>query len=115
MNVNIAPVPSVQAVAATTPAASRTHIPVSSVRVTSAQDAVSNDTMPASPPPEVQHAIGIAAQSYERLHASGHQLGFAIDPTTRRVVAEVRDTQGKLLWTVPASKALEIASGAPLD
>lgn len=115
MNVNIARVPSAQAVAATIPAASRTHIPVGSLRVTSSQDAVRIDTMPASPPPEVQHAIGIAAQSYERLHASGHELGFAIDPTTSRVVAEVRDTQGKLLWTVPVSKALEIAAGAPLD
>jgi hypothetical protein len=115
MNVNIALVASYQAVPATAPAASRTHIPVSSQRVTSSQDAVSVDTMPASPPPEVHDAIGVAAQSYERLHASGHELGFAIDPTTRHVVAEVRDTQGNLLWTVPASKALEIADGAPLD
>jgi hypothetical protein len=115
MTVNIAPVVSAQAVSATVPAAARTHFPVSSQRVTSSQAAVSVDTMPASPPPEVHDAIGVAAQSYERLQASGHELGFAIDPTTRRVVAEVRDTQGNLLWTVPASKALEIAAGAPLD
>jgi predicted phage gp36 major capsid-like protein len=115
MNVNIAPVASVQAVSATVPAAPRTHIPVSAQRVTASEDAVSVDTMPASPPPEVHEAIGVAAQSYERLQASGHELGFAIDPTTRKVVTEVRDTQGNLLWTAPASKALEVAAGAPLD
>jgi hypothetical protein len=115
MNVNIALVASVQAVSATVRAASRTNIPVSSPRVTSSQDAVRVDTMPASPPPEVHQAIGVAARSYERLQASGHELGFAIDPTTHHVVTEVRDTQGNLLWTAPASKALEIASGAPLD
>ena len=115
MIVNIAPVAPAQAAFATSATRAGTHVPVNSPEAASAERAVTVDTIPSSPPPEVQDAIGVAAQSYERLKASGHELGFAIDPTTRKVVTEVRDTQGHLLWTAPPSKALDIAAGAPLD
>ena len=115
MIVNIAPVASAQSAFATLATRAGTQVPVSSPKAASAQEAVTVDTIPFSPPPEVHDAIGVAAQFYEKLHASGHELGFAIDPTTSKVVIEVKDTQGNLLWTAPPSKALEIAAGAPLD
>jgi hypothetical protein len=114
MNVNIALVASASAVSITAPAGAGTRVPVSSPAASS-QEAVNVDMIPSSPPPEVHDAIGVAAQSFEKLLASGREIGFGIDPTTRKVIIEVRDTQGNLLWTAPASKALDIAAGATID
>ena len=76
--------------------------------------AVSVDTIPAAPPPEVLEAMGVAARAADRLAADGHQMRFAVDPQTAKVVVEIRNTQGDLLWTAPPSKALEVASGGSL-
>jgi hypothetical protein len=115
MIVNIAPIASAQPMSYPVTARARAHVPVSSLGPAAWDGAVHVDMIPSSPPPEVHGAIGVAAQSYQRLHASGHLIGFAIDQTTGKVVIEVRDTQGTLLWTAPPSKALEIAGGAALD
>jgi hypothetical protein len=115
MIVNIAPVASTQAALTTSATRAGTHVPASSPRFASADEPVKVDMIPSSPPPEVHDAIGVAAQSYQKLFASGRELGFGIDPTTRKVVIQVRDTQGNLLWTAPPSKALAIAAGATLD
>ena len=78
-------------------------------------DSVKVDMIPSSPPPEVQEAMGVAAQSYDKLHASGRGLHFKVDDATGKLIVEVHDLHGKLMFTVPASKALDIASGGALD
>lgn len=78
-------------------------------------DSVKVDMIPSSPPPEVQEAMGVAAQSYDKLQASGRGLHFKVDDATGKLIVEVHDLHGKLMFTVPASKALDIASGGSLD
>ena len=80
-----------------------------------AADTVTVDTIPASPPPEVQDAIGVANQAYHNLKADGSELRFKINETTGKLSVEVHDTRGNLLFTVPGSTALDVASGQPLS
>lgn len=77
--------------------------------------AVHFDTFPSSPPREVHHAIGVAAESYERLQQEGRQLSFQVNDRSGKLTVEVHDLQGNVLSTIPASKALEIAGGGGLD
>ncbi|MGN6867484.1 MAG: hypothetical protein ACTHMY_03660 [Solirubrobacteraceae bacterium] len=80
-----------------------------------AVDPVTVDTIPASPPPEVQDAIGVANQAYHNLKADGSELRFKINESTGKLSVEVHDTRGNLLFTVPGSTALDVASGQPLS
>jgi uncharacterized FlaG/YvyC family protein len=80
-----------------------------------AQDSVTVDTIPSSPPPEVYEAMNVAAQSYDNLQASGQEMRFKVNEGTGKLVVEVHDLHGKLLFQVPASKALDVASGGSLD
>ena len=80
-----------------------------------AADTVTVDTIPASPPPEVHDAIGVANQAYHNLKADGSELRFKVDESTGKVTVEVHDTQGNLMFTVPASTVLDVASGQPLS
>jgi hypothetical protein len=80
-----------------------------------AADTVTVDTIPATPPPEVQDAIGVANQAYHNLKAEGSELRFKINEKTGKLTVEVHDTHGNLLFTVPASTALDVASGQPLS
>jgi uncharacterized FlaG/YvyC family protein len=79
------------------------------------EDSVSIDTIPASPPQEVLDAIQVAAHVAEELHAQGRELRFDVDSNSHRVRVEVRDLDGNVLRRVPASSALEIAGGAPIE
>ena len=72
-------------------------------------------SIPSSPPPEVLDAMGTAAQAYDRLAAADRGLSFKIDDRTGKVIVSVHNTAGQLLFTVPASKALDVASGGSLD
>jgi uncharacterized FlaG/YvyC family protein len=116
MSFNIGPVPgpyarmaSVQATRATnkTEAAEQTHLP----------DAVKMDVsaIPASPPDEVLDAMAEAAAAHDRLAAADRGLSFKVDDATGKVTVEVHDTNGKVLFTVPGSKALDIAAGGSVD
>ena len=80
-----------------------------------AAETVTVDTIPASPPPEVQDAIGVANQAYHNLQAQGSELRFKINETTGKLTVEVHDTKGELLFTVPTSTVLDVASGQPLS
>jgi len=80
-----------------------------------AQDSVTVDTIPSSPPPEVHEAMGVAAQAYDKLQAEGREMRFKVNEGTGKLVVEVHDLHGQLLFQVPASKALEVASGGSLD
>ncbi len=77
-------------------------------------DTVTVDTIPASPPPEVHEAMGVANQAYHNLQAKGSELRFKINEATGKLSVEVHDVHGNLMFTVPASTALDVASGQPL-
>jgi hypothetical protein len=80
-----------------------------------ADDSVRVDTIPSAPPPEVHAAMGVAADAYDRLQASGRALSFHLDDATGHLQISVHDLHGEVLFTVPPSKALDIASGGGLD
>ena len=83
-----------------------------------ASDAVKVDvgsSIPSSPPQEVLDAMGVAAQSYDRLGAADRGLSFKIDDRTGKVVVSVHNNARQVLFTVPGSKALDIAAGGNLD
>ena len=67
------------------------------------------------PPDELLEEMGLAAEVYERLAARGRELRFRLDPPTGRVTIEVRDLNGTLLYTIPPTRALEIAGGEAVD
>jgi len=75
--------------------------------------AVHVDTIPSSPPPEVHDAI--AVQSYKSLAATNRAMSFQINDRTGKLTVEVRDLKGNVLFTVPASKALDVAAGGSLE
>jgi flagellar protein FlaG len=101
--------------AAGTPAAVHsTHTAAAPTRAT-ASESVTVDTIPATPPPEVHDAMGVAAQAYERLASQDRQLRFMIDEKTGHFEVQVHDLDGNLLFTVPPSKALDVASGGALE
>jgi len=77
-------------------------------------DTVTVDTIPASPPDEVHDAIGVANQAYHNLQASGSELRFKVNEATGKLSVEVHDVHGNLLFTVPASTVLDVASGGSL-
>ncbi|MGO9898555.1 MAG: hypothetical protein ACLP0J_02420 [Solirubrobacteraceae bacterium] len=70
---------------------------------------------PSSPPPEVHDAIAVAGQSYAQLAAADRNLRFSIDDRTGKVSVAVHDLRGNLLFTVPSSKALDLAAGGTLE
>jgi hypothetical protein len=71
--------------------------------------------IPSSPPAEVLDALGTSAQAHARLAAQDRGLSFTIDDRTGKVVVSVHDNAGQVLFTVPNTKALDIASGGSLD
>ena len=77
-------------------------------------DTVNVDTIPASPPDEVHDAIGVANQAYHNLKAAGSELRFKVNEATGKLSVEIHDVHGNLMFTVPASTALDVASGASL-
>jgi hypothetical protein len=72
---------------------------------------VTADDIPASPPPEVLDAVGLAAQHAQALRAADRELHFATDPSSGRIVVELRDLAGMVVRTLPPSGALDIVSG----
>jgi hypothetical protein len=85
------------------------------IKTAIADDSVRVDAMPSSPPAEVHAAMGVAADAYDKLQASGRALSFQVDSGTGKLHVEVHDLHGKVLFTVPAAKALDIAAGGSLD
>jgi flagellar protein FlaG len=76
--------------------------------------AVNVSTLPASPPPSVLEDMHAAARVFEELRAQKRELHF--EPAGNgRVVVQVRDLDGNVIRTIPPAKALEVASGTPLE
>jgi uncharacterized FlaG/YvyC family protein len=76
--------------------------------------AVTVDTLPASPPDSVLEDMFAASKVANTLHEQGRELHFQA-VGDGRVVVQVRDLDGNVIRTIPAGKALDVASGAPLD
>jgi flagellar protein FlaG len=76
--------------------------------------AVTVDTLPASPPPQVLEEMADAAKVFDSLRAQARELHFETSGEGR-VVVTVRDLDGNVIRTIPPAKALEVAAGAPLD
>jgi flagellar protein FlaG len=68
--------------------------------------------VPATPPPEVLQQIDAAGRRAAELAAQHRELHFEKDPTSGRVIVQVRDLDGNVLRTIPPSRALEVMSGA---
>jgi hypothetical protein len=77
-------------------------------------DPVHVDTIPASPPPEVHEAMGVADKAYRDLKDNGSELRFKVDEATGKLQIEVHDAKGNLLFTLPPHKVLEVAEGGSL-
>jgi flagellar protein FlaG len=76
--------------------------------------AVTVDTLPASPPDDVLEQMSAASRVVEALHEQGRELHFE-QLGEGRVQVQVRDLDGNVIRTIPASKALDVAAGQPLD
>ena len=99
---------------AAAPAANRSRPTAAPSPAVHDADTVTVDTIPASPPDEVHDAIGVANQAYQNLKASGSELRFKVNEETGKLSVEVHDVHGNLMFTVPASTVLDVASGASL-
>lgn len=97
------------------PAASQATQSRAPSKAVQASDPVTVDTIPCSPPPEVREAMDVAVQAYDKLRAAGREMRFNVNDGTGKLVVEIHDLHGNLLFSVPASKALDVASGGSLD
>jgi hypothetical protein len=111
MSFDIGSVGGTPAAAAAPKSQRSTAVPSSSVE---SADTVTVDTIPASPPDEVHDAIGVANQAYHNLQANGTELRFKVNEATGKLSVEVHDVHGNLLFTVPTSTVLDVASGGSL-
>ena len=104
----------VAAVSAATPLPAVGRIASAPPAQDAGSDAVIVDLSASGPPPEVHDAIAVAGKSYTQLAAADRHLRFDMDDRTGKVSIEVHDLRGNVLFTVPSSKALEIAAGGVL-
>ena len=70
--------------------------------------------VPPVPTPEARELVDRAAQRVDELIAQGRELHFTKDATTNRVVIQVRDLDGKVIKTIPPTKAMDILAGGEL-
>jgi flagellar protein FlaG len=80
----------------------------------SAKRDVATIGVPASPPPDVMREVQAAGERAAELAAQHRELHFEKDPTSGRMIVQVRDLEGNVLRTIPPSRALEVMSGAAL-
>jgi hypothetical protein len=69
-------------------------------------------SLPAFPPPDVLDEVGRAAERAAELAAANRELHFTRDQETGRVIVQVRDLEGNVIRTIPASEALSVMAGA---
>lgn len=106
---------SVARTAAAAPAQATKAVSATTAPTAAQSDPVTVDTIPTSPPDEVMDAMGVAAQAYQNLKDNGAELHFKVDEASGKLSVEVHDTHGNLMFTVPASKVLDVASGGSLQ
>ena len=111
MDFNIPPIPG--GVERTEPAPA--SAPVDEAGFKAQLDAAVNvSTLPASPPSSVLEDMHAAARVAQELRAQKRELHFEA-AGDGRVTVQVRDLDGNVIRTIPPARALEIATGAPLD
>ena len=66
------------------------------------------------PPPEAMAEVERAYQRVAELAAQNRELHFSKDPSSGRIIVQVRDMEGHVLRTIPNEKALHILNGAEL-
>jgi uncharacterized FlaG/YvyC family protein len=71
-------------------------------------------TIPPVPTAEARAEVDRAAERVDELRADGRELHFSTDPTSSRVIIEVRDLEGNVLKTIPPSKVLHVMAGGEL-
>ena len=76
--------------------------------------AVTVDSIPASPPPEVLDAIGVASQAYDQLAASGRTVQFSLDGPGGQLTSQLVDAEGNVLGNLAPSGVLGVAAGEPI-
>jgi hypothetical protein len=99
------------------PIAATASVPVkaaSSSPVQSATVAVSLDTLPISPPPEIWQEIQVASEAADKLAASGRSLSFNVDPSTGRLLAAIHDSSGRVR-TLSPTMVLRLAAGESIE
>src|SRR5919202_5342182 len=69
------------------------------------------EDIPASPPAHVMRDVEAAAQRADWLREQGRELHFDLEDGRLRI--EVRDLNGRVVRVIPATEALEIATGGP--
>src|SRR4051812_29836997 len=74
------------------------------------EDAIA-DVIPAAPPADVSAQVAAARERAEQLYADNRELHFSKDPSSNRIVVEVRDLDGNVLRTIPPSEALAVMAG----
>jgi flagellar protein FlaG len=72
------------------------------------------DVFPAAPPAPVLAEVDAAWRRAGELAAQNRELHFTKDPSTGRVVIEVRTLDGKVLRQIPPAKALAVMAGEEL-
>ncbi len=72
------------------------------------------DVIPASPPRDVLAEVQRAAARAQELAQANRELHFQKDPSSGRIVVQVKDLDGNVLRTIPPSAALDVMSGAGL-
>jgi flagellar protein FlaG len=70
--------------------------------------------VPATPPPDALREVDRAAQRAEDLWHDNRELHFEMDEESGRVIVQVRDREGAVIRTIPASEALDVLAGKPL-
>ena len=96
--------PAVGPVAADAGAPRRATAPAGSPPVTA-------DVVSSTPPDEVLDGVADAAQRAQDFADRNRELHFAKDPSSGRIVVQVRDLDGNVLRTIPPSEALDVMSG----
>ena len=96
-------------------ARSRAHAVEPSPPTLEAVPGATVDALPSRPPIDVLREMEAASRRYDELRAQHRELHFTHDPEQNRVVVEVRDPDGKVLRTIPPSKALDVIAGAALE
>ena len=70
--------------------------------------------VPPAPTPEARELVAKAADVVKHMHDNNRELHFSLDEDSGRVVIQVRDLDGKVLKTIPPSKALSVMAGGEL-
>lgn len=85
--------------------------PASASAASASEESVALETLPLSPPPELDAEIAAAAQAHSDLEAAGQRLNFSLDPQSGKLKIELQDLSGNTLSAVSPSQVLDIAGG----